>query len=227
MSGTTVAVDHSRQASLQRQEILLATESLLAKRGFDGIRLRDVSVAAGVSIGLIQHYFVTRDDLVRETLEHASTRRAEKWTEKAAEVGDGRTKVRSLLLDAVADRERCTIWIETCAAASRYQELQALTTRTTNIWRQALREAIEVGVAQGHFVPRAPVGRVVDILVGLIDGMMLEVAIQNADYTLDYINSLLLDVASGQLGINYERAEVQQQRKPGAVEFVEADTSGN
>lgn len=207
MPGTPVALEQARHASLQRQEILLVTESLLSKRGFDGVRLRDVSAAAGVSIGMIQHYFATRDQLVRETLEQASLRRAKNWTEKAAETDDGRTKVRNLLLDAVADRERCNIWIETCAAASRYQELQSLTTRSTNVWRQALREAIELGVTQGHFAPKAPVGNIVDILIGVIDGMMLEVATQNPDFTLEYINSLLLDVASGQLGIEYERQD--------------------
>lgn len=201
-----VATDQRQQATMQRQEILLVTERLLAKRGFDGIRLRDVSVAAGVSIGMIQHYFVTRDGLVRETLEQASIRRADNWTRGASGAGDGPTKVRALLLDAVADRERCTIWIETCAAASRYEELQALTTRTTNVWRDALRQAIEAGVAEGHFAPRAPVERAVDLLVGLIDGMMLEVAIQNKHYTMAYINSLLLDVAGGQLGTHFELA---------------------
>lgn len=209
-----VAIDQGRQASLQRREILLVTERLLAKRGFDGIRLRDVSASAGVSIGMIQHYFVTRDDLVRETLEQASIRRAENWTHGATGAGDGPTKVRTLLLDAVADRERCTIWIETCAAASRYEELQALTTRTTNVWRDVLRQAIEAGVTEGHFVPRAPVERIVDILVGLIDGMMMEVAIQNKDYTLDYINSLLLEVASGQLGTHFEFVPDAGQRRP-------------
>ncbi|BAS06677.1 transcriptional regulator protein [Arthrobacter sp. Hiyo4] len=208
-----VAIDQGRQASLQRQEILLVTERLLAKRGFDGIRLRDVSVAAGVSIGMIQHYFVTRDDLVRETLENSSLRRAENWIQGAAEAGDGPTRVRTLLLDAVADRERCTIWIETCAAASRYEELQALTTRTTNAWRSVLRHAIDAGVAEGDFVPRAPVGRIVDILVGLIDGMMLEVAIRNQDYTPDYINSLLLEVASGQLGAHFDPVAGDTQRR--------------
>ncbi|WP_461186674.1 TetR/AcrR family transcriptional regulator [Arthrobacter sp. Z4-13] len=203
MSGSAAALEQARQSSVQRQEILLVTESLLAKRGFDGIRLRDVSVAAGVSIGLIQHYFFTRDDLVRETLEQASLRRAEHWIQSAVGSDDGSTKVRDLLLDAVADRERCTIWIETCAAASRYPELQALTTRTSNVWRQVLQEAIDLGVSQGSFAPTAPTGRVVDVLVSLIDGMMLEVAVQNGDFTLDYINSLLLDVASAQLGHNF------------------------
>lgn len=219
-----VAIDQGPRGSFQRQEILLVTERMLAKRGFDGIRLRDVSSEAGVSIGMIQHYFVTRDDLVRETLEHASIRRAENWTDSAAAAVDGPAKVRALLLDAVADRERCTIWIETCAAASRYEELRALTTRTTNVWRDALRQAIEAGVAEGHFAPRAPVGRIVDILVGLIDGMMMEVAIQNKDYTLDYINSLLLEVASGQLGTRYELVPGDTQRQ---VEFSDRASPGD
>ena len=47
-------------------QIMEATERLIAEYGFDGLRLRDVSKTAGVSIGMIQHYFETRDGLVLE-----------------------------------------------------------------------------------------------------------------------------------------------------------------
>ncbi|MFD1210702.1 TetR/AcrR family transcriptional regulator [Arthrobacter sp. GCM10027362] len=205
MTGTNdAAIDQNRQASLQRQEILSAAERLLAKRGFDGLRLRDVSIHAGVSIGLIQHYFYTRDELVRETLETASIRRASEWAASASQAEDGPSKVKALLLGSVTDRERCTIWLETCAAASRYPEFQTLTANTTTVWRDALGQAIEQGVAEGHFELSSPVEHVVGILVGLIDGMMLAVAVQIPNYTPDYVNSLLLDVARAQLGMDFQ-----------------------
>ncbi len=223
MAGSRViTAETARPASLQRQEILLVTEALLAKRGFDGMRLKDVSAAAGVSIGLIQHYFGTRDDLVRETMEWASVRRAESWLESAAGTSDGPTKVSNLLLDAVADRERCIIWVETCAAASRYVELQTLATKTSTVWKRALHEAIEQGVVQGSYSPTASATRIVDTLVGLIDGMMLEVAIQHPDYTIPYINSLLLDVANALLG---QPAEIIEGDGSGEM-FVPSDPSG-
>lgn len=43
-------------AGQRRGEVLDAAEPLLAAHGYDALRLRDVSRAAGVSIGLIQHY---------------------------------------------------------------------------------------------------------------------------------------------------------------------------
>src|SRR4051794_37582157 len=64
----------------RRAAIISAAEKLLAVHGFDALRLRDVSKEAGVSIGLIQHYFTTRDELLYETMRVASERRAEQWS---------------------------------------------------------------------------------------------------------------------------------------------------
>ena len=66
--------------------------------GFDALRLRDVSQAAGVSIGLIQHYFTTRDESSPdETMRVASERRAEQWTELASGHTKAQDKVTALL----------------------------------------------------------------------------------------------------------------------------------
>ena len=52
----------------RKVRLMELTEELLARHGFDGLRLRDVSNRAGVSVGSIQHWFETRDALVLETL---------------------------------------------------------------------------------------------------------------------------------------------------------------
>lgn len=160
----------------RKAAVLDTAEGLLAVHGFDALRLRDVAKAAGVSVGLIQHYFTTRDELLRETMRTASQRRAQQWTRLANGHEQAREKLTALLEGALNDRHRCVIWLETCAAASRHTELIPDVQRTQDAWRAVMRTAIQAGVADKDFNPAIPVEDIVNLLVSLIDGLMLATA---------------------------------------------------
>lgn len=165
----------------RRAEILDAAEDLLAVHGFDSLRLRDVSKKAGVSIGMIQHYFETRDTLLRETIRVANARRAKAWSQLGTVHSDARSRITALLEGALNDPHRCTVWVETSAAASRHAELRGDFLQTQHAWHDALRSAIDAGVESGELEPRVDVEDVVSLLVGLIDGFMLEIAAAGVD----------------------------------------------
>jgi AcrR family transcriptional regulator len=179
-----------------------AAEQLIAVHGYDALRLRDVSKAAGVSIGLIQHYFTTRDELLRETMRTASLRRAEQWAQLASGHERAPEKLTALLEGAINDRHRCVVWLETCAAATRHPDLLPDVQRTQDAWRGALRDAIEEGVAKRDFAPVIPVADIVVLLVSLIDGLMLASATDSAEEdTQDYRVQLLRETAQRLLRI--------------------------
>lgn len=67
-----------------RATILLAAEKLLAERGPDAVGLKDVAAAAGVSHGLVSHYFGTYEALVEQTLEKQATALRQKLLEQMA-----------------------------------------------------------------------------------------------------------------------------------------------
>lgn len=46
-----------------KDRLLLVAMHLFAERGFDGVTVRDISSAAGVSVGLINHHFRSKDGL--------------------------------------------------------------------------------------------------------------------------------------------------------------------
>jgi AcrR family transcriptional regulator len=165
----------------RKSAILTAAEELIAVYGFDALRLRDVSKAADVSIGLIQHYFTTRDELLRETMRTASTRRAAQWTQLAKGHEQAPDKLAALLEGSFNDRHRCLVWLETCAAATRHPDLLPDVQRTQDAWRGAMREVIDQGVAKGDFSPSIPVSDIVTLLVNLIDGLILSTAVEPGD----------------------------------------------
>ncbi|MFG2530589.1 TetR/AcrR family transcriptional regulator [Streptomyces sp. NPDC048516] len=59
-------VDHEAR----RQEISEALWRIASTRGLDGASLRDVAAEAGISLGRLQHYFRTRDEMLLFALRH-------------------------------------------------------------------------------------------------------------------------------------------------------------
>ncbi|MFD0167569.1 TetR/AcrR family transcriptional regulator [Streptomyces decoyicus] len=59
-------VDHEAR----RQEISEALWRITSTRGLDGASLRDVAAEAGISLGRLQHYFRTKDEMLLFALQH-------------------------------------------------------------------------------------------------------------------------------------------------------------
>ena len=191
----------------RKLQIMTVTERLIAEEGFDGLRLRDVAKDAKVSIGLIQHYFDTRDALVLETLSHASWRRAEEWTSLGAGVGDPVERTRVLLRGSIADRERCQAWMETCASSTRHPALLPMITRIYEAWQSALRSALQGGIEAGAFQPVVPLDQVLDTIMAMIDGLMVAVGLQVYEFDRAYRATLLQDIAGRLLQYDFGRLD--------------------
>ena len=69
----------------RRREIAAAVLRLVATRGVEAASLRAVAREAGVSMGAVQHYFTTRDEMLRFALAHGNTLLAERATRLIAE----------------------------------------------------------------------------------------------------------------------------------------------
>ena len=83
-------VDHDQR----RSQIAGAFQRLLAKEGFAAVSFAKVAAEAGVSIGLIQHYFLGKDVLLRFAYDDAVSRLSARVT---ARVEDGGTTAEVLL----------------------------------------------------------------------------------------------------------------------------------
>ena len=201
MSGAMARPARDVLAEQRRGEVLEAAETLLAAHGYDALRLRDVSEAAGVSIGLIQHYFGTRDDLLLETMRVASERRARQWSQLAEGASSPGDRLRSLIEGAVGDHHRCVVWIEMCAAATRHPELLPDVRRTQDAWHRAIAEALSDGIQDGSFRSSLSPDDTAELLIRIIDGFILDAAVDTAGTSAEARRvELLKEVADGILG---------------------------
>lgn len=163
----------------RRELIMNATRALVAEEGADKVKLRSVAARAGVSVGTLQHYFVTRDELLRETFRfHA--REVVDSIQRTAQHADPWSRIEAMILNTVRSPDyhlRCVLWVEFAAAAARDRELRELMVRAYATWRAPLLDAIHTGTAAGSLKPRMTPESVATNLLALIDGYELALAI--------------------------------------------------
>ena len=58
----------------RRRALAEAVFAIIAVRGLAAVSLRDVAAEAGVSMGAVQHYFTSKDEMLRFALDHLRTR---------------------------------------------------------------------------------------------------------------------------------------------------------
>ena len=160
--------------------ILEAAVTVMARMGFDRMRLRDVADEAGVSIGLVQHYFDTREQLGREAFAAVCGDRAKRFA-GAIEGARGWEAIERGLRYALAEPgliERSRTWIELCAIAARDPELGRQAAQVQAAWRLPIMEAIARGIDAGEFAPVVPAAAAVDAILALIDGAEVRALIE-------------------------------------------------
>ncbi|NQX34075.1 TetR/AcrR family transcriptional regulator [Herbiconiux sp. VKM Ac-2851] len=64
------------QAEARREQLLEVTLELFIERGLENVTVADVATRAGVTPGLLYHYFESKDELVAAVLDAASPRAA-------------------------------------------------------------------------------------------------------------------------------------------------------
>ncbi|MEV0644788.1 TetR family transcriptional regulator C-terminal domain-containing protein [Phytomonospora sp. NPDC050363] len=92
-------VDHHQRRAL----IARAFQRLLAAEGLGGVSFSRVAAEAGVSIGLIQHYFAGRDALLRFAYEDAVGRMSERVRARVRNGEAAGAPTAEVLLDSLAE----------------------------------------------------------------------------------------------------------------------------
>lgn len=185
-------VDHQHR----RERIADAVCRLAGQQGLDGVTLRHVAAEAGISMGQVQHYFTTKDQMLLFAFDTLSTRFKQRLADTARSLDQPtsvRARLRAILLALVcADevgRAEAPVWVAFLARAVVNPDL-AVPLRHGDLvtfGAEELRAARRDGEISGPIDPDLEAGS----LFALADGLMVRTLldpdqVRTATATIDY-----------------------------------------
>lgn len=132
---------------IRREQICRAAAVVIAREGFAGSTMRMVAVEAGVSTGMLNHYFDNRQDLLTQALVYVSERSQEQMREALVGVPPGVERLEALLDSLLKDDEEGSeswrVWINAHGEAVRLAGLRhTIETRLLG-WYELIDHALE------------------------------------------------------------------------------------
>jgi AcrR family transcriptional regulator len=190
-------VGRPRNQTARRDALVSAAGLAIAQRGLEGLRIKDIADAAGVSQGSVLYYYPELDDLVLEVhrgaVENFLFSRQQAYDGAAA--GDPASRLRALLDSGLPDTMEDAVHgllYELHRRAGRspgHAELMtSLFAREVALYTTAL----EVGAATGVFSLAASAHDLAHGLVALEDGYGLHIVSRNAALRVARAHELIL-----------------------------------
>ena len=177
---------HRAVPAVRREALIEATLRCLKKHGHDGVSIRKISAAAGVSIGLINHHFPNKIGLVADAYETlARSLRESVHAQAEREAASPREKLSGFFQASfspnLVDPEVFNVWVVFWGMAAHAPEIQAVHDRTYKEYRGVLESLLDALMSSGQAPPfklkPAAIG-----LSALLDGLWVELSLSPAAF---------------------------------------------
>jgi AcrR family transcriptional regulator len=167
-----------RAGGTRRALVLDQVVAVLADRGYAATRFIDVAEASGVAVSTLQGYFGSREDMLVEALERATSVAVTHMQALAAQIDDPWQQLiamvdRGLSTEVVTWRMLMEFW----TAAAHDAELQEHAAALAGQYREPFADAVRRGVESGAFTPRFDPAAIVEVVVANIVGLLYPVVL--------------------------------------------------
>ena len=160
----------------RKQKIIVAAGQIIAKRGFEGMRTRDVAELAGVNHATIHYHFKDKERLIEAVVHHIVQQMYESDTAGLPESDlNGREKITAVFQRNMAQRdkhpERFAIMAELTLRASRHPQIgEMLVNLDQTIFRQ-MEELVAEGITDGSIKQQDDPHNLAVLLITLLRGI--------------------------------------------------------
>lgn len=145
---------HVTQHGVRRDKLVRAAYDVIARKGFEGLRLREVATKAGIDHSTLHHHFPTKSALIAAVLDYA-TEQFRRPGRRDGETPSTLGEHLSFLTTMIVERpELHTVLREFDLHAARNRRVQSIIARSEKGWRQRLATRIRRANAD-HRLPSA------------------------------------------------------------------------
>ena len=203
-------------ADVRRDQMLSAAATLIAERGFSETRIADVAERVGASPALVIYYFKTKDNLLTEALrwsERSFYMETEEMLRSTASLRDRLETLVEWVL--VPDKQTeltgdWGLWFDLWAQAFRHPEVKKDRAELDAQWRDLISRVVQAAVDAGE-VAGVDVETFAIMWGSLLDGLVVQVALDDPVVTVERARTVALDVAIKELGL--PRAAPSRRRR--------------
>lgn len=203
----------------RKAAILNHTAAIISGNGVDGCSFAAVSDASGFSIGMIQHYFRTRDKLIIATVEHRIGEAELEWNSIADRGTNALERICDLLSFSVEGEksfgDAWGFWLELYAASRKDSRMRGKVNSLLEHWRKIFVDVLEEAVVEGSIRPMHAPGDQARLFLAMVDGLAIQTVNETYGSTPDEMRRLLYNFAAAQLGIGAEALAVPGDTVPG------------
>jgi len=159
----------------RRQALIKATIAVIAKHGASGTTVERVARKAGVSVGLMNFHFDSKERLFRETFRHLSEEYEEVWQRNLRAAGtDSRSRLERMIESnfdkRIFTREKLAVWFTFWSDAQLRDRYRAAAARVERRYIAAIEKEVAALLAPGS----RKAATVVQPLMAMIDGFWLQ-----------------------------------------------------
>jgi AcrR family transcriptional regulator len=202
-----------KQQKDRHQEILEAASRVITERGLAETRIQDIAERCGVSPGLILYYFESKDRLLVEALTYANDKYYLEQSRELRRIDSARGRLERLvqlsvpgLLDEYERLEEWALWLEIWVRALRDPSLAREREVLDRRWRQSIADIVRHGRETGEFPDGADPDELGIELGALIDGLAIQVLLNDTVLTAERMHDVCMDVAARLIGFAREPA---------------------
>jgi AcrR family transcriptional regulator len=192
-------------ADVRRDQMLVAAAHLIAERGFSDTRISDVAERVGASPALVIYYFGTKDSLLTEALRWSERSFYTAVEEMLQETPSLRARVENLIEACLPETKDVPddwgLWFDLWAQAFRHPEVKKDRVALDKQWRELIARVVRAGMANGE-IDELDVEAFTVMWSALLDGLVVQVALDDPLVDVAYAQRVARDVALKELGLS-------------------------
>ena len=195
----------------RREQLLRAALEVIVARGYADTRIADVAKHAGTSPALVIYYFKTRDQLLTEALRYSEDAWYAAGTQRLAVITTAVGRLTELIAMTClpdtdpAARTEWLLWLDLWALSPRNPGVAAVRRKFDERWRQMIETTVLTGQEAGEFTATVDARAFAVTLSAMLDGMAVQIALEDPDVPPARAYDLAMRYASGQLGFTWQQ----------------------
>ncbi|WP_417588427.1 TetR/AcrR family transcriptional regulator [Pararhodobacter oceanensis] len=187
-------------AQTRRADLIAATLDLIAEGGPQAATVRAIATRAGVTPGLIRHYFATKEDLIAAAHQHLMSGLTEASAGQLEDLPDDPLARLSVFLanavsPPVTDPRAVSLWAASMQLVPRDAKMREVHRETYLEFRDLLQRMITEALAHSG----QPVDQAQDLAIAgnaLLDGLWIEAGALPDAFTPDQLKSIAINAFS-------------------------------